>query len=242
MLRAGVSRFLYSSSCSIYGASGEQTLTEEAPLNPLTPYALSKVHAEWAIAALADDDFSPVFLRNATAYGVSPRLRADLVLNNLVGWAWTTGRVRILSDGTPWRPIVHIEDIARAFAAILAAPREVIHNQAFNVGADGENYQVRDLAEIVRETTAGCTIEYAGETAPDPRDYRVSFIKLRQAFPALRPLWDARRGAQQLYEAYRDAGVCLDEFQGRRYVRLKQLQHLLATEQLDEELRWRSSR
>ncbi|MGH8246234.1 MAG: NAD-dependent epimerase/dehydratase family protein, partial [Gammaproteobacteria bacterium] len=236
---AGVRRFLYSSSCSMYGASGDDLITEEAPLRPLTPYAVSKVRAEEQLSDLADQDFSPVFLRNATAYGASPRLRADIVLNNLTGWAWTTGKVRILSDGTPWRPIVHVEDIARTFVAFLTAPSAAIHNQAFNIGVQGENYQVRDLAQIVQETVPGCALEFLGQGQPDSRNYRVDFSKLMRALPDLRLQWDARRGAQQLYDAYRQAGLTLEEFQGRKFTRLPQLKHLLEQGLLDSTLRWR---
>ena len=236
---AGVSRFLYASSCSMYGKGGEEMVTEEAPLRPLTPYAVSKVRTEEDVSRLATDDFSPVFMRNATAYGMSPRLRADVVLNNLVCWAHTTGRVRIMSDGTPWRPIVHVEDIARAFAAVLAAPREAVHNEAFNVGANEENYQVRDLAEIVRQTVDGCEVEYASDGGPDPRSYRVSFDKLARAVPDFRPAWNARRGAEELYAAVKGAGLTLEDFQGRKYIRLAQLRHLLDEELLDGTLRWK---
>ena len=173
-----MSRFLYSSSCSSYGAAGEKLVDETAELSPITAYAVSKVRVEADVARLADDRFSPTFLRNATAYGVSPRLRFDLVLNNLVAWAATTGRVHIKSDGTPWRPIVHIEDIARAFLAALSAPREVIHNQALNVGHSEENYRIRDLAEIVREVVPDSRIEYAKDGGPDARCYRVDFAKI----------------------------------------------------------------
>jgi nucleoside-diphosphate-sugar epimerase len=239
---AGVSRFLYASSCSLYGAaSSDEVLTEGAPFNPLTPYALSKIKTEQALSELADEHFSPVFMRNATAYGLSPRLRADIVLNNLVCWAYTTGRVRIMSDGTPWRPIVHIRDISRAFAAALTAPREAVHNQAFNVGVNGENYQVRALAEIVRETVPGCSVEYAARSGPDPRNYRVDFGKIARTLPDFQPEWDARRGARELYEAFRRVGLTEEEFQGRKFTRLKQLSHLLAEGRLDERLRWRDS-
>ena len=190
---AGVERFLFSSSCSMYGAAGDNVLTEEAVFNPVTPYAHSKVLVEHDVAELADATFSPIYLRNATAYGVSPRLRFDIVLNNLVAWAYTTGRVYIKSDGTPWRPIVHIEDIARAFIATLEAPRDVIHNQAFNVGVNEENYRVRDLAEIVRETVPGCRVEYATDAEPDRRSYRVDFSKIAAALPQFRPQM-VRRG------------------------------------------------
>lgn len=236
---AGVPRFLYASSCSMYGAAGgDAILDEEAPLHPLTPYAVSKVRAEEDLSKLADDSFSPVFMRNATAYGLSPRLRADVVLNNLVCWAHTTGRIRIMSDGTPWRPIVHVQDIARAFAAVLAAPREAIHNQAFNVGANGENYQVRELAEIVRSTVPGCTVEYADGAGPDPRSYRVDFAKLYRTFPDFRPQWNASFGAKDLYAALQEANVTLADFQGRKYIRLAQIRHLLGQRLLDDTLRW----
>jgi nucleoside-diphosphate-sugar epimerase len=237
---AGVRRFLFSSSCSMYGANtSDDLLTEEAPLNPLTAYAISKVRLETGLAGLADDRFSPVYLRNSTAYGVSPRLRLDLVLNNLAAWAFTTGKVKIMSDGTPWRPIVHIEDISRAFIALMEAPRDLVHNQAFNIGRADENYQVRDLAGFVKETVPGCEIEYAGKGGTDPRNYRVDFTKLARTFPNLKLQWTARRGAQELYEAYKAAGLTAAELQGRRFIRLNQLKHLLAEGRLDETLRWK---
>lgn len=236
---AGVRRFLYASSCSMYGAAGsDDLLNEEAPLRPLTAYATSKVRTEEDLTTLADPSFSPVFMRNATAYGLSPRLRADVVLNNLVCWAHTTGLIRIMSDGTPWRPIVHVQDIARAFATVLAAPRETIHNQAFNVGVTAENYQVRELAEIVKGTVAGCTLEYAADAGPDPRSYRVDFGKLVRTFPAFKPRWNASFGAKDLYAALQEADVTLEEFQGRKYIRLAQIRHLLGSDQLDGTLRW----
>ena len=236
---AGIQRFLFASSCSIYGASGtDAALTEAAPLNPLTPYAESKIRTEEDLLAMADSGFSPIIMRNATAYGVSPRLRADLVLNNLVGWAWTTGKVRILSDGTAWRPLIHVEDIAGAFAAALTAPRQAIHAQAFNVGAPGENYQVRAVAETVRDTVPNCELEFAGQAHHDPRNYRVDFNKLETALPRFYPKWNVRSGAWQLYLAFRGARLTLEDFQSRKYTRLKQLQHLLEGGQLDETLRW----
>lgn len=239
---AGVTRFLYASSCSMYGKAGQEMVDENAPLHPLTPYAISKVRAEEEISKLADKHFSPVFMRNATAYGVSSRLRADVVLNNLVCWAHTTGKIRVMSDGTPWRPIVHIRDIARAFATALTAPRDLVHNEAFNVGSNEENYQVRELANIVRETVPGCVVEYAAGGGPDPRSYRVSFAKFQRSFPDFNPEWNARRGAREVYEAIRAANLTLDDFQGRRYIRLNQLKHLLDSDLLDDTLRWRNSR
>ena len=240
---AGVSRFVFSSSCSMYGASDqERAVDESAPLKPLTAYAESKVLSEEALADLADEDFSPIFMRNATAYGVSPRLRVDLVLNNLVGWAFTTGKVKIMSDGTPWRPLIHVEDISRATLAVLEAPREAVHGEAFNVGRNAENYQVRELAEIVRETVGDCEIEYAGSGDPDPRSYRVDFTKFAEAFPDAGLRWTARDGAQEVLDAYREVDLTLEDFEGDRYVRLKHLRLLLDRGELDPELRWRAAR
>jgi nucleoside-diphosphate-sugar epimerase len=238
---AGVSRFLFASSCSIYGASESEFATETAPLQPLSAYAISKVKTEEGLDKLAGPSFSPVSLRNATAYGASSNLRLDLVLNNLTAWAYTTGRVQIMSDGSPWRPIVHIEDIARAFAAALSAPREAIHNQAFNVGAMEENYQVRDLGTIVAETVPGSVVTYAGKASPDPRNYRVDFSKIRQAMPHFRTEWTARRGAAELLASYRDLNLTESDLESRRYIRLKQLKHLLEEGELDETLRWKNA-
>jgi len=239
---AGVPRFIFASSCSMYGANADGSAVDEtAPQKPLTVYAESKVRSEKALTELADANFSPVYMRNATVYGVSPRLRTDLVLNNLVAWAFTTGKVRILSDGTPWRPLVHVEDVARATIALLEAPRDVVHNEAFNVGQERENYQVKDLGEIVAETVPGCEIAYAGAGDPDPRSYRVSFRKLHAALPDLRLRWDARAGARELFDAYRTRPLTLVEFEGDRYTRLRRLQRLLDAGAIDERLRVRAA-
>lgn len=235
----GVKRFLFSSSCSTYGAAGgDALLTEEAELRPVTPYGTSKMLVEQDLLKLADSSFSPVFLRNATAYGVSPRLRFDLVLNNLVAWACTTGRIYIKSDGTPWRPIVHIEDIGRAFIAVLEASTSLIRGEAFNVGSTEENYQIRDLAEIVSQVVPGCRIEYAKDGGPDTRCYRVDFSKIAKVLPDFKPQWNARAGARELYEAIQRVGLQLEDFEGPRYKRISHIQQLINTGSLDSTLRW----
>ena len=235
---AGVPRFLYSSSCSSYGKAGDDLVDETAELHPITAYAISKVRVEQDLSRLADDHFSPTCLRNATAYGVSPRLRFDLVLNNLTAWAYAKGRVHIKSDGTPWRPIVHIEDIARAFLAVLGAPREVVHNEALNVGQTDENYRIRQLAEIVQDVVPGSRIDYAEGGGTDPRCYRVDFGKIRRLLPEFKPQWNARRGAEELYDAYRRGGLVIEDCEGPRFKRIDHLKELLAAGRLDATLRW----
>jgi len=237
----GVRRFIYSSSCSSYGQAGDELVDETAVLQPITAYAVSKVRVEQDVAMLASDRFSPTFLRNATAYGVSPRLRFDLVLNNLVAWAYAKGQVYIKSDGTPWRPIVHIEDIARAFLAVLTARREAVHNQALNVGRTQENYRIHELAEIVRDVVPGARITYAKDGGPDPRCYRVDFGKIHRLVPEFKPQWDARRGAEELYVAYRQTGLVLEDCEGPRFKRIDHLKGLLATGQVDPTLRWKAA-
>ena len=236
--QAGVPRFLFASSCSLYGVAGDALLTEDAAFNPITPYGESKVRVELDVAKLADERFSPTFLRNATAYGVSPRLRADIVVNNLVGLAYTTGDVLIQSDGTPWRPLVHIEDIARAFLAVLEAPREAVHNEAFNVGRTEENYRVRDLARMVQEIVPGSRVRYAEGGGPDPRCYRVDCGKLARMVPEFQPRWTVRTGMEELHEAFKRHGLTREQFLGDRYLRIKQILKLQAEGRLDASLRW----
>lgn len=236
--QAGVKRFVFSSSCSTYGSAGDDFLDESATLNPVTAYGESKVFVERDVALLADDNFSPTFMRNATAYGVSPRLRLDIVLNDFVAAAVTTGLIHIKSDGTPWRPIVHIRDIIQAMICVLDAPQDAIHNQTFNVGSTGENYRISELASIVEETVPGCRIDYAPGGGPDKRCYRVNCDKIQRVLPAFKPQWTAPMGARELYDAYRTAGLTAADVKSGRYFRINTIQLLLQSGKLDSTLHW----
>ncbi len=234
----GIPRFIYTSSCSVYGAGTGEFLDENAPTNPQTAYANCKVMVERGVGGMADENFSPTFLRNATAYGASPRMRFDIVLNNLSGWAWTTKRIAMTSDGTPWRPLVHVLDICKAIICALEAPRPVVHNQVFNVGHNEDNYRVREIAEIVGATFPGCEVTM-GPSGGDNRSYRVSFDKIHRELPGFSCDWNARAGAEQLREVFERIAMPDEIFQFRAFTRLKQLEFLIKTRQIDDEFYWR---
>ncbi|HET6657039.1 MAG TPA: SDR family oxidoreductase [Gaiellaceae bacterium] len=237
---AGVERFVYTSSCSVYGVATEDNVTEESPVNPQTAYAVCKTLVERDVSALADEGFSPTFLRNATAFGASPRMRFDIVLNNLSGLAWTTNEIRMESDGTPWRPFVHTLDICKAIACTLEAPREVVHGEIYNVGDSRSNYQVREIADIVGEVFEGCEITLAKAAGPDNRSYRVSFEKIREALPSFSCDWDARKGAEQLRATFERIDLTSEQFLSRGFTRLKQIEYLMRTRQIDPDFYWAS--
>jgi len=232
--KQGIDRFIYSSSCSIYGRSDQKSITEEVPMDPITAYAKSKRDCEVSLATLADKNFCPVYMRNATAYGVSPFLRTDLVVNNLVAWAVTSGKICIMSDGTPWRPIAHIDDIAQAMVCALTAPRENIYNQAFNIGRNEDNYQIRDIASMVKNVTTNTDVTYTNEHGGDSRSYNVNFDKVLKHMPSFRPSWNLEKGVVELYEAYHKHGMTTELFTGKSFTRMKQLRWLLDNNKIDQ--------
>lgn len=237
--QAGVKRFIFSSSCSVYGIAGDEAIDESGQLDPVTEYAKSKVATEKEVASMADESFSPVFMRNSTVYGASPMHRVDLVVNNLVGWAYTTGSLRIMSDGSPWRPLIHVEDICSVFIAMLNAPPDLVHNQVFNVGRDTENYRIKDIADVIKEAFPSCEIDYTGEHGADTRSYRVDFGKLASKLDGYcRFNWDIEKGVRQLLGAYRERGLTFEDFQGKSFIRLKQIKYLIEEGLVDQKLFW----
>ena len=234
---AGVRRFVYTSSCSVYGVATNEYVTEESPVNPQTTYAECKVLVERDVSALADDHFSPTFLRNATAFGASPRMRFDLVLNNLSGLAWTEREIAVMSDGTPWRPLVHVRDICKAIVCALESPRALVHNEVFNVGDTVQNYRVKEIAGVVADTFPGCRLSF-GSNGADKRSYRVSFDKINKALPGFQCEWDVRRGAEELRELFTSIGLSRERFQSRAFTRLGQIKYLLNTGRIDENFFW----
>jgi nucleoside-diphosphate-sugar epimerase len=237
---AGVERFVFASSCSLYGSQGDQPVDERAAFAPVTAYGASKVRAEGQISALADDNFTPTYMRNATAYGVSPRLRGDIVVNNLVGYAIATGEVRLQSDGSAWRPLVHVRDIARAACEVLEANRDVVHNEAFNVGRDDENWRIREVASMVAEALPGSRVVLADGAGADKRSYRVDFGKIKHRL-GFQPTWTVRDGVRELAEAYRHHGVTLDDLTGPRFTRLEKIRELQRSGRLSDDVRWLSA-
>lgn len=235
--QAGIRRFVYMSSCSVYGVATDGDVTEESSVNPQTAYAECKVLVERDVTKMADDNFSPTFMRNATAFGASPRMRFDIVLNNLCGLAWTTKEIKMTSDGTPWRPLVHALDIAKALLCVLEAPRDIVHNQVFNVGDTAHNYRVKEIAEIVAATFPGCALSF-GQNGSDNRSYRVSFEKINTLLPGFKCEWDAERGAQQLFKVFSQIDMTTDVFESRGFTRLKQLEYLIRTQQIDKDFFW----
>jgi nucleoside-diphosphate-sugar epimerase len=237
--KRGIGKFIFSSSCSLYGIStDDRPLTEEGRLNPITAYAKAKVDTEKALAVLASDTFHPVFMRNSTVYGLSPCLRLDLVVNNLVAWAYTTGRVVVMSDGTPWRPIIHVEDLCRAFLTVLEAPVAKIHNQAFNVGIDEENYQVKDIARKIEILVPHSTVEILNKSESDERSYRVDFSKVKKVLPGFKPVWNLSLGIKEIYKAYREFGLKKEDLKSEKFFRVRWIKHLMEQKKLNDSLRW----
>jgi len=238
--KAGVNRFVYMSSCSVYGVAESDFVDETSPTNPQTAYAICKTWVERDVKPLANEHFSPTFLRNATAYGASPHMRFDIVLNNLSGLAWTAKKITMTSDGTPWRPLVHGLDICRAIIGVLEAPREAVHNEILNVGDTKHNYRVKEIAEVVAETFTGCQLSF-GAPGQDNRSYRVSFEKIRKHLPGFACAWDARKGAQQLHDLFKKIDMPQEVFLHRTFTRLKQIEYLIRTQQIDNEFFWREN-